>query len=174
MRKAIYGVAAVLAAVTVAGSANAAAVINLVDGTGSFAGQVNGAFSDEWTFTTPDDGILSASLTSANTSGRRGITFTSVTLNGTDLTKVFAQGGNNYFAITDLLSETGTQTLRFVGNGIGGYGGSVSFNLLGDDGNPQTPDVPEPISWAMMVGGFGFVGTALRSQKRQRTSVTFA
>ncbi len=32
--------------------------------------------------------------------------------------------------------------------------------------------VPEPASWAMMLGGFGLIGSALRSQRR-RTEVAF-
>ncbi|HWI85748.1 MAG TPA: PEPxxWA-CTERM sorting domain-containing protein [Sphingomonas sp.] len=32
------------------------------------------------------------------------------------------------------------------------------------------PDVPEPATWAMMVGGFGLVGSAMR---RKRTAVSF-
>jgi hypothetical protein len=33
------------------------------------------------------------------------------------------------------------------------------------------PAFPEPASWAMMVGGFGFVGGAMRG--RRRTAVAF-
>jgi hypothetical protein len=47
--------------------------------------------------------------------------------------------------------------------------------LFGADvvsGNPQ-PAVPEPASWALMLGGFGLVGTALRSQRRQRVDISF-
>lgn len=50
--------------------------------------------------------------------------------------------------------------------------GSVSGNFGADitSGNPQA--VPEPVSWALMFGGFGLVGSVLRSQKR-RTEVSF-
>jgi len=37
--------------------------------------------------------------------------------------------------------------------------------------DPGTPSVPEPASWALMLGGFGLVGGALRSHRR---SVSFA
>ena len=37
---------------------------------------------------------------------------------------------------------------------------------------PPVGEVPEPASWAMMLGGFGMIGGALR--RRQRTSVSFA
>jgi hypothetical protein len=52
--------------------------------------------------------------------------------------------------------------------------GSVT-GLFGADvvsGNPQ-PAVPEPASWALMLGGFGLVGTALRSQRRRRVDISF-
>jgi hypothetical protein len=38
--------------------------------------------------------------------------------------------------------------------------------------NAITADVPEPASWAMMVGGFGLVGGAMR--RRQKTAIRFA
>lgn len=38
------------------------------------------------------------------------------------------------------------------------------YSGLTDDGNPQ--GVPEPASWAMMLGGFGAMGAVLRSKKR--------
>jgi hypothetical protein len=40
-------------------------------------------------------------------------------------------------------------------------------------GSPEglpTPAVPEPASWAMMLGGFGLVGGSLRSQRRKRSA----
>lgn len=36
----------------------------------------------------------------------------------------------------------------------------------------QTQPVPEPATWAMMLGGFGFLGAAMR--RRRRATVTFA
>ena len=44
------------------------------------------------------------------------------------------------------------------------------YSGLDSSGNPQ--GVPEPASWAMMLGGFGLVGGAMRA--RRKTSVTFA
>lgn len=43
------------------------------------------------------------------------------------------------------------------GGGGGGNGGESGPSVL-----PPTPAVPEPASWAMMVGGLGLVGLALR------------
>jgi len=61
--------------------------------------------------------------------------------------------------------------------------GLRALGVLGAvDGNPDasaftvtsvvpTPGVPEPASWAMMLGGFGLIGGALRN--RRRSSVSF-
>lgn len=34
--------------------------------------------------------------------------------------------------------------------------------------------VPEPATWAMMISGFGFVGGAMRSRRRQQVRITYA
>lgn len=64
-------------------------------------------------------------------------------------------------------------------------GWNVNFDVLQNSGYRYTtasafrafaaanPAVPEPATWAMMIAGFGFVGGAMRAQRR-RTSVSFA
>lgn len=43
-------------------------------------------------------------------------------------------------------------------------GNQLQFQLVA--GNPQgLPDVPEPASWTMMLGGFGLIGATLRSRR---------
>ena len=44
------------------------------------------------------------------------------------------------------------------------------YSGLDSSGNPQ--GVPEPASWAMMLGGFGLTGGAMRARKKTR--ITFA
>jgi hypothetical protein len=44
----------------------------------------------------------------------------------------------------------------------------MSFAGLWDDAG--IPGVPEPASWALMLGGFGILGSAMRGQRRARTS----
>jgi hypothetical protein len=46
----------------------------------------------------------------------------------------------------------------------------LAFRVVGNAGGNGA--VPEPASWAMMVGGFGLIGAAMR--RRQRTAVRFA
>lgn len=61
--------------------------------------------------------------------------------------------------------------LSLVANSNVGVPGRLIFNVRG--GVVNVPDaVPEPASWALMIGGFGLVGGALR--RRVRTSVRFA
>ena len=48
------------------------------------------------------------------------------------------------------------------------YQGSGTYTLTISE---LTADVPEPASWAMMLGGFGAIGGAMRS--RRKTSVSF-
>lgn len=70
-------------------------------------------------------------------------------------------GGTGIFAgVTGSLTSTGT--VRFDrGNSIGDIDFTGTLNR-----------VPEPASWAMMMGGFMLTGTALR--RRPRTSVAYA
>ena len=66
--------------------------------------------------------------------------------------------------------DPGSYTISFRGTVSGppaGVGGSIVF-AAGD-----TPAVPEPASWAMMIGGFGVVGALMRRGKRT-TRVRFA
>ena len=56
------------------------------------------------------------------------------------------------------------------GNGIGGFSfsGAANGNTSIDNLNAvvsATPGVPEPASWALMIGGFGLVGSALRRRR---------
>ncbi|MEZ5735103.1 MAG: PEPxxWA-CTERM sorting domain-containing protein [Novosphingobium sp.] len=48
---------------------------------------------------------------------------------------------------------------------------TAKFTLLSES---RTPAVPEPATWAMMLLGFGLIGGAMRSRKRQQPRVRFA
>lgn len=63
----------------------------------------------------------------------------------------------------------GVNTLDFVStNGGGPAGARIEFSASNVGGA-----VPEPASWALMVGGFGFAGAALR-RRRSQVRVTYA
>jgi len=67
---------------------------------------------------------------------------------------------------------------QFVDSALGdAYGSTYAPGTPADLGNPgsfpfaQSPAVPEPATWAMMIAGFGLVGSALRRRVR---SASFA
>jgi hypothetical protein len=74
-------------------------------------------------------------------------------------------------------AATGTTgTLSFIGSG--GPPGGFASNEVGIDGlsiAQINSAVPEPATWAMMIGGFGMVGGAMRSARRkQKIVVSYA
>jgi hypothetical protein len=100
------------------------------------------------------------------------------------LTKVgggaFSLTSFDFFSYNDFsASATGYDTLNFYGTGGTVNPGflnvtSVTFYGSGSqelDNITVNGGVPEPASWAMMLGGFGLVGGAMR---RRRTAVRFA
>jgi hypothetical protein len=66
-------------------------------------------------------------------------------------------GGSTFVA------TSATETLSFFSTGTGG-GGEPPFALL--DG-VSLVQVPEPATWAMMLVGFGALGTAIRARRKQ-------
>ncbi|MCG2841548.1 PEPxxWA-CTERM sorting domain-containing protein [Sandaracinobacter sp. RS1-74] len=51
---------------------------------------------------------------------------------------------------------------------FGGYEGQpASFGNFTFEGSLTAPGIPEPASWAMMIGGFGLVGAAVRRRRVQ-------
>jgi hypothetical protein len=100
-------------------------------------------------------------------------------------------GGNATLANFTLIDDAGTaftfNNQAITGDGRFGFQAingqtiaSVSFTVNGDGiqevrqirVGPAVAAVPEPATWAMMLGGFGLIGAA--SRRRVRTSVTFA
>lgn len=158
----LMGAAAALGFAT---SASATVTFQDFDGEfGSFAGKNDGGlFTDLVTFNVPSSGQDSASLTAATVTPKAGITFSSVMLNGMALAYgIF--NGNQVFSIKDLPTTAGSQTLSITGTGRGTYGGSLSFAAA----------VPEPASWAMMIGGFGLVGGSMRRTTRNGRKASLA
>jgi hypothetical protein len=52
--------------------------------------------------------------------------------------------------------------------------GGSAFSAAATLANPPSSAVPEPASWAMMLGGFGMMGAAVRSSRRKKVAVTFS
>lgn len=94
--------------------------------------------------------------------------FTSVTLNGTPFAIVTT--GSAELRTIDIDVPAGLKTLS-VGytraQRFSSYGGALTFTP------DRTPAVPEPASWAMMIGGFALVGGAMRYRRRS-SKIAFA
>ncbi|MDO7841778.1 PEPxxWA-CTERM sorting domain-containing protein [Sphingomonas immobilis] len=111
---------------------------------------------------------------------------------------VATTAGDTYaFAITPYSANPGSSTVTFrainVGNTGEYYSGGSYFNL-GSSGNPEGAVVntfannydlqfsavfaaaiaPEPASWAMMISGFGFIGSAVRRARRKDQALSLA
>ena len=80
------------------------------------------------------------------------------------------------YALTATFSNNDKQYFGFTGNGITSVtlsnGGSFDWVFIDNlTFGAAGAVVPEPATWAMMIGGFGFAGGALR---RRRTTLAYA
>lgn len=106
---------------------------------------------------------------------KRDATVTILNVDGTAFNQVLSGtlgtgvGNYLYFASSDAFGGNG---VTFSGTvRIGGAGGSGSASeIFFENGNFAA--VPEPATWAMMIGGFGVVGAAMR--RRRSVQVSFA
>ncbi|WP_372781140.1 PEPxxWA-CTERM sorting domain-containing protein [Phenylobacterium sp.] len=55
----------------------------------------------------------------------------------------------------------------FTGNGTVQFGPTTASSVITFDTHLNLPGVPEPGTWALMVGGFGMLGAGLRSARRR-------
>lgn len=119
---------------------------------------IAGAFTDVYTFVPQltDGSWVSGSLSNIAVRGVGDLGITSVSLNGVNFTKY----GASYWELTDTLLPAGVLTLTIVGtlsNG-GSYGGDINVLLA---------PVPEPETYAMMLGGLGLLGFMARRRKNK-------
>ena len=146
---------------------------------GTFAGAffntgiAAGAFSDTFTFTLPTSGFGSGTVTTSASRlfSANDLDFTSVFVNGVAAEITRSGGGLFEVAFTNNVPIVANQLNSIVVNGLsrggGAYGGQATF---------ITAAVPEPASWALMIGGFGLVGGAMRRRtlRASRSQVAFA
>lgn len=136
-----------------------------------------GSFTDVFSFTIPQTGTGSGSVTTTVDVGGFGgpadLDILSVMVNGLVATPVYRDlagnvcstpgsgtcGATETFAInnvpitSDVLNNI---TITGTSRGLGSYGGNATF----------IPSVPEPSTWALMLLGFGAAGMFLRTKKR--------
>lgn len=90
----------------------------------------------------------------------------------------YTNAGDSTYSFSGItLAPTGAQTtITFYGNTNQDFSdeayGIDNLVVTGTVVTPPDGAVPEPSSWAMMLGGFGLVGGAMRS--RRRAAISFA
>ena len=121
-------------------------------------------FDDLYTFTIPQNGVGSGSISTSFSSSKNKLTITDLIVNGVSYVVPNTGSGQsltlNGVPIFDSVMNT-IEVKGFVKKS-GSYSGTVTF---------QASDVPEAATWGMMLAGFGMIGAAMR---RRRTSVRFA
>jgi len=123
--------------------------------TGSAYFRVTDAFAtgDIWTVTDADANVLGS---------------TSYTTDGAAVPEYYGtQWSDTSYSRLSLLLGAGSYALTLTGDC--GAGCPAGFAVRLD--TAAVADVPDPASWAMMVGGFGLIGGALR---RRTVRVTYA
>lgn len=147
-----------VAAISTGTAANAATFFHF-DGVSGTFGHNNvgvGSFDDTFHFTLPSAGVAGSTISSIRVSKLTNVDFSSVTLNGVAFTTLLSGVIEGRY-LTLPVSE-GAQTINVTGTsgGNASYAGTFAFAAI-----------PEPATWAMMIGGFGLVGSAMR---RRRTN----
>lgn len=162
--------AAIAAAATVAAPAAYASPVvsfNPATGTGVFFNNsvVAGAINDVFQFDYVGTGTATADITSITFEIAQAITLSSVTFNDkafSVLEEIVSTPNGDVKRITGFVSgvpiSTGTQTLVVKGESAGNntYTGNIRIAVS---------PVPEPATWALMIVGFGMVGSTLRRRR---------
>lgn len=121
-------------------------------------------FDDLFTFTIPQIGVGSGSISTSFSSSSNKLTITSLLINGVSYPVPFTGSGQSATVggIPILANVLNTIEVKGFTLRSGSYSGTATF---------QAAAVPETATWAMMLGGFGLMGATMR---RRRTSLTFA
>lgn len=146
-------------------------------GVGYFGnGHFGGDFTDVYSVAL-DDSSVTASIMNISLLGNNkmgDIDFSSISLGSYNfthtVTEVNSNGWTDVWSLIDVLGNpvhlaAGEYDLTVKGHAyvIAAYAGTIN----------ATDAVPEPASWALMLGGFGLIGGVMRAQRRS-TQITFA
>lgn len=166
MKKIGLYAAAVAAAFAFSTSANAAQYLTISGPSGTFGDDnVSGEFTRTFSFG-PQAGYQLASIDVSSIATSIGasndLNFTSVTFNGVEFNTVLT-GVQEFRNLLNqnLINGENTIVVTGVAQSNAAFAGTISL-----------APIPEPAAWAMMIAGFGLVGTATR--RRARVSVAYA
>lgn len=122
------------------------------------------SFDDLFTFTIPQNGLGSGSISTSFSGNLNHLTITDLIINGVSYSVPATGSGQSATVggIPIVANILNTIEVKGFTTGSGSYSGTATF---------QAGAVPETASWLMMLGGFGLIGGAMR---RRRTSITFA
>ena len=121
-------------------------------------------FDDSFTFTIPQNGWGSGSISTSFSSESNKLTITSLLVNGVSYALTSSASGQSATIGGIPISFGVMNTIRVIGftNGSGVYSGTATF---------AAAPVPELATWALMIAGFGAIGVAFR---RRSTRVAFS
>jgi len=136
---------------------------------GAYVSGPSTAFDYQFDFTIDNSGVGSGNL-SYSANGSNQLTFSDVLINGTSYkSSIFGSSttGFGLFVNNIAITSGALNTIEIIGqsssgNVSTGFSGNANFTLTA---------VPEPASWAMMIGGMGLIGGVLR---RRNTALRLA
>lgn len=120
------------------------------DGYSAFVTVGTGSFTDTYNFSLPSISYVGASVSNLYIklgNKTRDINNSFLTLR--DASSTVLSSGPAFVDASSLAS--GIYSFTVTGNAVGTQGGKYAFNAV-------AVPVPEPSSWAMMLGGFGLIG----------------
>jgi len=124
---------------------------------------VAGSFVDTITFTPTVSGFLNGSLVTTSSNPATDINFTSGTVNGVAFN--FSPTGSNEWGFTNVAYGTGPLVLKLFGIAAPSLAAGTSITAS-YGGTLNVSAVPEPETYAMMLGGLGLIGFLARRRKK--------